>query len=583
MKRFEPRIDTLIAALEAGIGAGETHGVRSELGLRTEADDEDVARSLVQIVSACVVATAGESPSPSVPSVEEEPPEEELAEERISIVPDASLLGQLEGRGIESVTRIDDHHTLLAVCRAGRLFQRREALRSIIRRIKARSFRGDEQKHLASAIYDIRDLDLEYELAAAKMVLLGRRAAKAEEEEWARNIARVEEAIVEFWEAASTDEPLSTLRPELRAQLILRLRDAPDLVATHVGALVESLDSEALEALLVSLRFCGDGRLVPSLAVAIEDTRPSVAMEAVRVLRRIDDPRVEGILREAYDRSPRDAFRALVAGALAEHGDHHALEYVRGLLDREDPTALTAALEALEALGTVEDADAVAKLLDHEERGVVRRSVRALARISDGRSLSALATLAKRSRSTSLRAEIERARDAILARMELRGEEPGEEDTVAITFAVDPERPRLGGKRFAAWRSFVIGHLWIALGATKAGLQRFERAAALRPGWYAPHIAMGMALSRVEQHSQALSAFRRAVEAERRRVERNPMVIRALARSFIARAEQVEREGRADVARGLVHEALSLDLRFASGPQRFELERRRAALKLGAG
>ena len=47
----------------------------------------------------------------------------------------------------------------------------------------------------------------------------------------------------------------------------------------------------------------------------------------------------------------------------------------------------------------------------------------------------------------------------------------------------------------------------------------------------------------------------------------------------IARAEQLEREARVDVARGLVGEALALDLRWASGPLRFELERRRDALR----
>ena len=124
------------------------------------------------------------------------------------------------------------------------------------------------------------------------------------------------------------------------------------------------------------------------------------------------------------------------------------------------------------------------------------------------------------------------------------------------------------------------------MGARRSGMRRLERAAALRPGWASPHIAMGLAYTRQDNHAQALGAFRRAVEADRRRVERNPLFIRALARSFIARAEQVEREGRSDVARGLVREALSFDLRWASGPQRFELERRRSALgqpKLGAG
>jgi hypothetical protein len=45
------------------------------------------------------------------------------------------------------------------------------------------------------------------------------------------------------------------------------------------------------------------------------------------------------------------------------------------------------------------------------------------------------------------------------------------------------------------------------------------------------------------------------------------------------RAEQVEREGRDDVARGLVGEVLTLDLRRAPGTVRFELKRKHDVLR----
>ena len=47
------------------------------------------------------------------------------------------------------------------------------------------------------------------------------------------------------------------------------------------------------------------------------------------------------------------------------------------------------------------------------------------------------------------------------------------------------------------------------------------------------------------------------------------------------RAEQVEREGRDDVARGLVGEVLTLDLRRAPGTVRFELKRKHDVLRRG--
>ena len=72
-----------------------------------------------------------------------------------------------------------------------------------------------------------------------------------------------------------------------------------------------------------------------------------------------------------------------------------------------------------------------------------------------------------------------------------------------------------------------------------------------------------MAFARGEQYALALPAFRRAIELDRPRIERNHILVRAMAKSFLHRAEQVEREGRDDIARGLVGEVLTLDLRRA--------------------
>jgi tetratricopeptide (TPR) repeat protein len=112
-----------------------------------------------------------------------------------------------------------------------------------------------------------------------------------------------------------------------------------------------------------------------------------------------------------------------------------------------------------------------------------------------------------------------------------------------------------------------------------AGLARLERATALRPGWAGPHLVMAMAHARRRQHAQALTAFRRALEIDPARVERHPLAIRAATRCFLRRAEQVAGDGRVDVARGLVAEALGLDLRRVDRALRFELERRWDALR----
>jgi hypothetical protein len=104
-------------------------------------------------------------------------------------------------------------------------------------------------------------------------------------------------------------------------------------------------------------------------------------------------------------------------------------------------------------------------------------------------------------------------------------------------------------------------------------------AATRRGGWSLPLIGIGMAFARREQYALALPAFRRAIEIDRPRIERNPILVRAMAKTFLHRAEQVEREGRDDVARGLVGEVLTLDLRWAPGTVRFELKRKHDVLR----
>ncbi|MBC7173423.1 MAG: hypothetical protein H5U40_13370 [Polyangiaceae bacterium] len=91
-----------------------------------------------------------------------------------------------------------------------------------------------------------------------------------------------------------------------------------------------------------------------------------------------------------------------------------------------------------------------------------------------------------------------------------------------------------------------------------------------------------MAWSRRGQHAAALGAFRRALSADRVRLERNPIIVRALARAFLRRAEEVERDGRTDIARGLLGEALAFDLRRAPSTLRFELKRQHELLRPGS-
>jgi hypothetical protein len=165
--------------------------------------------------------------------------------------------------------------------------------------------------------------------------------------------------------------------------------------------------------------------------------------------------------------------------------------------------------------------------------------------------------------------------------MELRGEEAAIIDWSEVG---NKPAPRKGSRDSVpaivlGWRDYVMARLWLLVGRVTWAIARFESAAARRDNWAVPLIGIGMAFARREQYALALPAFRRAIEVDRPRIERNPILVRAMAKSFLHRAEQVEREGRDDVARGLVGEVLTLDLRRAPGTVRFELKRKHDVLR----
>ncbi|HJK95188.1 MAG TPA: HEAT repeat domain-containing protein, partial [Polyangiaceae bacterium LLY-WYZ-15_(1-7)] len=562
--RFEPRIERLLDALQAGLGGGPADAVRGELGLGSDADDRHVARSLVQIVAAVSVADAGRRPVEVAVEVD-------AGEEDGAPSADSSLLGRLEGRGSDAIAvdQVDDLQTLLAVLRGGSLRQRRAVLQHLVENLGDRP--GREQKQIIETCEAIRDVELEQDLARARESLGGARgrAARADRETWKRRVDRLEQAIDDFWDAQRSVEPVGDLPGDERAQILQRTRDLPPLVIGHLAAVLEGVDGVssrgARRELLESLRHAGDPRLVPSLTSLLDSGSPEIVTEAARALRRIEDPRIRPSVERAYERSVVDSTRAVLAAALGSWGDRRGLDYVRQLLQRDDPEVQLAALEALETLGGAEDTEAVAALLE-EGGALTLGAVQTLARVGDARALRPLAELEASTRVSAVRAAAEEARLAIVARMELRGEELDEsleETTQAIRLAHEerPETPT--GARFKAFRSYLFGQLLLAFGVVKAGIARLEQAATLRPGWARPWVAIALNHARRRKHAAALAAFRRAIETDRSMVERNPITIRSLAQTFLRRAEQVERDGRHDIARGLLGEVLDLDLRRA--------------------
>jgi len=265
------------------------------------------------------------------------------------------------------------------------------------------------------------------------------------------------------------------------------------------------------------------------------------------------------------------------------HGDLRGLNEVRSSLEEDHPKLPLQALEAMESLGSPESTEIVTRFLDHADASIAIQAARTCARIGDGRALGELTDRYNATAVPALRAAIEDALSAIAARMELRGEEAATIDWSEVGNKPVPRKGRRDSLPAITlgWRDYFMARLWLILGRVTWAIARFESAAARRDDWAAPLIGIGMAFARREQYALALPAFRRAIEVDRLRIERNPILVRAMAKAFLHRAEQVEREGRDDVARGLVGEVLTLDLRRAPGTVRFELKRKHDVLRRG--
>jgi tetratricopeptide (TPR) repeat protein len=577
-------IKALALCFREGIAGNERLDPREALGIAADADDAQVARALVRALARDELERLGtdeiDPEAARHPSVR--PPTEVAA--------DPSFLGRLTTAGPAelSMDRIDDVPTILAVLRAGSRRQRRAALERLRIRLRdRRSVAGDTLRRAVKTLIELRDVELGSELAQIRAELPGTqgREARNEYEQWKRLAARVEESILFFWEGQSSVEPIQALPGDQRALLLMRIGDLSDLVVRHLCAIIEGSDGSATTesriGLIASLRYATDPRLVPALIQITEAERGELLARAARVLGGIDDARIHPALVERFERSFVEEERLALAAALGMLGDHRGAAEVRSLLEEDHPRLLLQALEAMESLGSAEHTDLVMKFLDHQDVVIATQAVRTAGRIGDGRVLDELTEKYNATSVPALRAAIEDALLAVAARMELRGEE-----ATSIDWSeVGNKPPARKSKRDSipalvlSWRDYVMGRLWLMLGRLSWAIARFESASARRNAWVVPLIGIGMAFARREQYALALPAFRRAIEIDRPRIERNPILVRAMAKAFLHRAEQVEREGRSDVARGLVGEVLALDLRRAPGTVRFELKRKHEAFR----
>jgi HEAT repeat protein len=601
----------LSSILEHGTGGADSVPARRMLGLEPEAEDKVFAQALVRAVAQAYLPELPQARSQRAAAAaggEAQPaailPTEPLGSAETVIAADgegntgrplvpanASRSFKLRAPAVGptpalSVDRLDDVRTLLLVVRAGSLFQRRASVRRIGQILQSGApLTSDLRRQVLDTLGRLQHTELAHEIGELFSQLPGGegRAARAEQRTRAERAEQVEARITAFWDGEDSAEPIASLNAEERAQLLARIRSLPDLLVRHIAALLEdaqSLGSDPrLRTLLGSLERCGDPRLLPALRSLLLLRDAQTFDPCVRAFASIEDPRVLPLLRDAYERTAPTRDRLVLAAALGRHGDGRGLGYAREVLAGGDPALLSAALEGLGDLGGGEDAQHLTELLEHGDDAVVHAAVSALGRIGDGRALVPLGALRTRVQRSAERAHIEDAELSIRARMELLGEEAPSQQAASLAWDTNKMVARARSRdpatvRVRARLYHVFAYLWLVCGATLRAIARFEAAAALRPEWNAPVLALALLYARLGQIPQALAAFRRAVDIDRYELEGDGHAITALAQTYLRRAEAMEREGRLDIARSLVEEVLGYDLRKAVPEVRFALQER---------
>lgn len=580
--------ELLLERLRSGAGADEPK-LRRELDLSPDCDDRDLARELVARIASANIQRC---------RVDREHEKDTRDDEGPTLMSgaDSSFLGRLSVTADErskgpSVEDLEDVQTLIAVLRAGTLAQRRAATIRLGGLLAEGELSNVETRAASTVLLNVRDVEIAFEAGRAREALPGAkgREARQENETFTPIVEKLVPDIEDFWSGQSNDEPIAAMPAEALAQLMVRLRDAPDIVAAHIGSVLDGSDGvtdrDARRATLSSVRHSGDRRLVPTLVAMLESRAADLGSEAARALARIDDPRVLPALARAYERSVGLEERAILAGALGLVGDVRGRESVRQLLESDDERVLLEAVRAMESLAMAEDTERLSPLLQRTDPVLLTHVIRALGNTGEPLALPPLVELRGDAGLSALYGEAEDAETRVRATLDLRGEEvPEMTESFAISKAAatgvaERSRDPIVVRVVGYW-DFLIAHLWLFFGLGRRAVARFERAASRRPGWSTPLAALALHHARRDRPAAALAAFRRALEADRGAVESNLYAIRVLAQIFLRRADEVERGGRVDVARGLIDEVLSLDLRRVPGALRFELSRRQEQLRL---
>ncbi len=474
-----------------------------------------------------------------------------------------------------------DVRALAAAARGGSLLEKRTALVRLHQLAEGDASLLDDVDLSCAA----QEPELERDLLRVEAKRRGAagRDARTELADVSEVLSRLAKSVARVVDGRDTGDPFQRLKTAERARVALHLSDAEQSTSAflldRLSDLLQPADGAEAVDRIAALRPAADPRALPILSAALlDDRRSDVRTEAIRALSRIDDRRVVGLLTSGDTRATDLSERIAIAEGLALWGDFRGSDCIREALSDARETTRLAALDALWDPALAELAFAHMREPEMELR---RSALRAIGRSGDERALSWIGEMDP---DPALSTEVERARDSIIARLEMRGDAPEdlakhlEQSQPSGALARAPGAEPTRRHRFAAWLLVLRYWLLRGLGMREAGSASLDRAQDADPSWPTPGLLQGNLWLRVGNLSRAVAGYRRALASFSDALARNASAMTRIARTYLERTDELLSEGRTESARALIDELMLNNLSRVASHVRHAARRRRRKL-----
>ncbi len=497
----------------------------------------------------------------------------------------------------------DDVITLAAVVHAGSLLDQRRALARLTQLAKQSAGRVSGVDVTLERV----DPELERDVLTFLAARGGGRGrdAKTLLMEVEIHLATVEEALRAVVRGERTGAPVDALEPHARAQLMIHLRGASDFVIgyllDHLAGELRSSDSRSAVAHLSALRAAADPRTLGPLTEALlESPYSEVRADAARAIARIDDARVAPVLHVALQTASEMGERLALIEALGLQGAARDSDFVREVLREynrapdqaaqlgSDPGMARHLIAALDAIFDSEQVETAVRHASHPLGEVRRAAIRAIGRAGDDTALAWLDRIEADGVPAGLHSELDMARRAVLARVELRGEasdvlldqerRAAREKALERKFSRGLDVPPTKRHRALAWVLMVRARLASWFVQREAATEACERAHQADPGWFFPGWFQGRLWHQAGDLPRAVTGYRRCLPVAPRRLLSRSRWLTPIAQVFVTRAEQLIHQGHHTRARRLLDELWPYDLSRTASPVRLAVRRLRQQL-----